>query len=220
MALSEYINELVPALKPGDTVQKAVDWMEEFKLSHLPVISENDVFLGVVDEDYLLTLNDWSVSFTSLGLLDDRLHVKAEKHIFDVFRFVEERNLDIVPVVDDGVFVGIITMMDLSKIFSEYVSASFEGGVIVLQMKMIDYSLAELARISESNGVKILSSSVLKVDDPYKVDVVLKFNTRDLSAVISAFERHELNVVEKYMNRNIADKTDENLQHFFRYLDI
>ena len=40
MIAEELINQLIPALKPSDTAEKAIIWMEEFKTNQLPVIEE------------------------------------------------------------------------------------------------------------------------------------------------------------------------------------
>ena len=38
MLVSDLITDEIPPLKLSDTVEMALDWMEQFKVSHLPVV--------------------------------------------------------------------------------------------------------------------------------------------------------------------------------------
>ena len=46
----------VPPLRPQDDVGRALDWMEEFKVSHLPVV-EGGRLVGLVKDQDLVVLN-------------------------------------------------------------------------------------------------------------------------------------------------------------------
>jgi acetoin utilization protein AcuB len=52
----ELISDEIPPLKPTDTAKKAVSWMEEFRVFHLPVVHKN-VFMGLISEAELLDMN-------------------------------------------------------------------------------------------------------------------------------------------------------------------
>ena len=56
MIAEELINQMIPALKPTDTAEKAILWMEELKTNQLPVI-ENRMFKGLITEDIILERN-------------------------------------------------------------------------------------------------------------------------------------------------------------------
>lgn len=218
--LTDYINELIPALKKEDTIQRAIDWMEEYKLSSLAVETEEGVFQGVVFENFLLEQIDWSLSISEIGLLDNKLCLSAEDHVFEAFKFVKERKIDLVPIVHDLKLIGVITLPDLTDAFGDYVSTTFTGGIVVINLKMIDYSLAEISRIAEMNGAKIISASTFTCDDPVNIDLVLKFNTMDLNGVVSAYERHDFKVIQSFFSGKRVDQTESNLSNFLKYLDV
>jgi acetoin utilization protein AcuB len=46
MTAKELINPMIPPLKPTDLLQKALDWMDEFKVNMLPVVDKGS-FLGL-----------------------------------------------------------------------------------------------------------------------------------------------------------------------------
>ena len=53
MLAQELINNSLPQLQLTDTVSKALQLMSDFKMTHLPVVSE-DKYLGMIGEDDLL----------------------------------------------------------------------------------------------------------------------------------------------------------------------
>ncbi|MEI9934505.1 MAG: hypothetical protein WDM71_06545 [Ferruginibacter sp.] len=52
MLAAELINTEIPALQLNDTVGKALQLFEDFRVTHLPVISDK-IFLGLKNEDAL-----------------------------------------------------------------------------------------------------------------------------------------------------------------------
>ena len=46
MIALDLISNDIPPLKPTDNGFVALEWMEEFKVSHLPVVNDNKKYLG------------------------------------------------------------------------------------------------------------------------------------------------------------------------------
>ena len=51
------LNDSISALKTSDTGQTALNWMEVFRISHLPIVNEQ-VFLGLISDTDIYDLND------------------------------------------------------------------------------------------------------------------------------------------------------------------
>ena len=64
MIASELISNVVPVLKPEDTCLQALNWMELFRVSHLPM-EQGKMYLGLVDDEMIYAHGD----------LNDRLDV-------------------------------------------------------------------------------------------------------------------------------------------------
>ena len=56
MTASQLIIESLPPIKLNEKCSKAVSWMSEFKISHLPVVNDN-TFEGIISEESLLDFN-------------------------------------------------------------------------------------------------------------------------------------------------------------------
>jgi hypothetical protein len=83
------------------------------------------------------------------------------------------------------------------------------GGIIVLEVNSIDYSMAQIAQIVESNNAKILSSYIMSSVDSTKLEVTLKINQVELSRIIRTFERYDYIIKESYQK----SEGDEDIQN-------
>ena len=57
MIAGELISNIIPPLRTSDTVRKALDRMNEFKVYHLPFVNEAQ-YLGLVSEEELMEARD------------------------------------------------------------------------------------------------------------------------------------------------------------------
>ena len=96
-----------------------------------------------------------------------------------------------------------------------------QGGILVLSMDLIDYSLAEISRYVEENNAKVISSTM--IEDPLdkgKIKLTLKINQMDLSRVVATLERFGYRVIGRYQeNRTDTDDKDR-IDMLMRYLNI
>src|SRR5690348_3300298 len=56
MIARDLINDSFPPLKPTDTGLKAIRWMEEFRLDHLPIVDGTN-YIGLISEQDILKLD-------------------------------------------------------------------------------------------------------------------------------------------------------------------
>ena len=214
------ITDEIPPLKHTDSGEKALRWMDEFKVSHLPVL-KNDNFVGVISEADLL---DKLALEESLDTLFDHLprpYVLETAHVYDVLKRMEESKLSIMPVLDsEEKYLGCTSIFHLLTSFANTGSIKETGGIIVLEINEHDYSMAQIAQIVESNNARILSSYILSSPDSTKIEVTLKINQLELSRIIRTFERYDYLVKETFQK----DASDNDIQIRFdslmNYLNI
>ena len=75
---------------------------------------------------------------------------------------------------DNNKYLGVITHRKLLYTIAKTATIQSVGGVIILEIEEIDYSLTEIASIVESNNAKILSSYIISNPDSKKIEVTLK----------------------------------------------
>jgi len=221
MIAEELINHMVPPLKVTDDAHKAIVWMEEFRCNYLPV-TENNRLMGFISEEIILETNDIGKGVGEFNLVGKDCFVGLDSHFFDILRIAGENKLNIVGVVnEEGLYVGVITVQDIMTSFAQTASVQMPGGILVLSMDLIDYSLAEICRYVEENKAKVISSTM--VEDPLdrgKIKLTLKINQLDLSRIVATLERFGYRVIGRYQEAPHDDDNKERLDMLMKYLNM
>lgn len=221
MIAQNLLSEVVPPLRLTDTGQKALNWMEIFRISHLPVV-DGKRLVGLISDKIIYDLNiiDKPVGDYSDNLLSPHIH--TNQHIYEVFLTISRLKLSAVPVLDlYDQYCGVITVFDLAQKFADLVAVQEPGGVIVLELNSIDYSLSQIAQIVEGNNAKILSFYVSPEVESRRMTVTLKINVIDLSAIIQTFVRYDYNIIAVYMDDSvISDLYDDRLDQLMKFMNI
>jgi acetoin utilization protein AcuB len=221
MIAQNLLSEVIPPLRLTDSGQKALNWMEIFRISHLPVVEEKRL-VGLISDKIIYDLNmiDKPVGDYSDHLLS--LHVYANQHIYEVFNAISVFKLSAVPVIDlYDQYCGVITVFDLAQKFADLVAVHNPGGVIVLELNSIDYSLSQIAQIVEGNNARILSFFLSPEVESKRMSVTLKINVVDLSAIIQTFVRYDYNIIAVYMDDSaINNMYDDRLDQLMKFMNI
>lgn len=221
MIAEELINQMIPPLKLTDTAAYAIVWMEEFRTKELPVV-DNGKFLGLIDEDQILELNDDTKKISEIDLKCTQCYIHESQYFYDVLKLAVDNNVELVGVInDEKEFVGVITIQDTVTAFAQTTPVQAAGSVVVLSMNSTDYSLAELSRLVEENNARILSSSI-KIDttDESMVKVTLKINLEDISSIIATFERFEYKIISRFQDAVVTDNDRDRVDELLKFLDI
>jgi len=219
MTAKHLISESIPPLKTSDTGEKAITWMNELHIAHLPIVN-NKKLLGVITEDDILDLTHPELTIEKQALSLARPFVYAHQHLYDVIKIVSDLQLTAIPVVDENEeYVGLITLERIIQQFAQLSSVQEPGGLIMLVMSTKDYSLAEIAQIVESNDASVLSAYVSSHTDSTKLEVTIKVNRLDLRQIIATFERYEYNVAASVQESDHYDYLKDRLDSLMNYLN-
>jgi CBS domain-containing protein len=221
MLAKDLISETVPPLRTSDSGQKALYWMDIFRISHLPIVNNED-FLGLIsDKDiYDHNMADEPIGNHSLSLFSP--YVTYDQHLYEVIELASRLNLSVVPVLDhNNHYLGVITLNDLIHYIADFAALKEPGAIIVLEMNVHDYALSQIAQIVESNDAKILSVCVTSHAISTKLEVTLKVNRTDISAIIQTFNRYNYIIKSTYMDEDDMNSFYENrYEMFMKYLNI
>lgn len=220
MFAAEIISDAIPSLRADDTVQKALDRMNDFKLKHLPVVNEVTL-LGLVSEDDLLNIDnhDTLLSDSAVNILN--VFVLSNVHTYDVIRLLSQLKLTAVPVLDQQKnYVGLISINNMVNAVAEQYAVNEPGGIIVLEISNRDNSLAHIAQIVEADNAQVLSSYVNSFEDSTRLEVTLKVNKTEITSLVASFERYDYLVKEVYNNTQIDDGSQERYDSFMNYLNV
>ena len=170
--------------------------------------------------------------FDAHGDLNDRLDVLQipvegtfvyeNYHIYDVICLAAGSLLSVVPVLDrKNNFVGSITLTDILRHLDTLLCVDQPGGILVLEVNRIDYSLAEVAQIVEYNEARVLSCYVSGNRDSQQLQITLKINTLNVDPILDTFIRYGYTVKNSFVTgEEEQDSLRERYGLLMKYLEL
>ncbi len=219
MLCKDLISNLIPALNIKDTAERALQIMEEYHLSQLPLLEKNN-YLGILTESELLDLDILNKSLEQLKIPIVQAGVLENAHAYEALKLVQDFNLLVVPVLDENrLYKGCIGQENLLQYLSNGTQYANEGGIIVLSTEVNNYSLSLIARLAESDNINILSVSNTLSSDGY-LQITLKTNKLDLRSFIASLERFNYELLEVHGMDRESVSVQDNYDSFMKYINI
>ncbi len=220
MLTSQLINQNIPQLKLQDTVAKAKLLINDFKLTHLPVIAEKK-YLGLISEEDLLDVDDDKATIEMIQQHFMLIYIQDDVHFLNAIGYCNQHETNVVPVIDKAAeFMGVITSDYLLKTIGDFSGANEIGGLIILEMERVHFSISEISRIVESNDCTILHLNTTTDAVTGILTVTLHINKKEISALLATFERYEYNVLHQFGTKIFDDTSDINYRNLMNYLDL
>lgn len=198
MSVSKIIEYDIPVLRPEDTGDKALQILEENNIFQVPVVA-NDQYIALIKQDDLLDWETPDKPVSASPFLHFSPAVYNNNHPYEALKVAHNFNLMVVPVIDrENKYVGALTRETLLSFIAEHSGLDNPGGIIVLEIKPLDYSLYEIVRVAESEEVTILSSSLYTNRSTGMLELTLKTNRTALDTLATTYERFGFTVKEVY----------------------
>jgi len=154
----------------------------------------------LVDPGRLGSLNVWEIARTLSGLTLKDVMTKAKDVITvgqnitieETARIMVEKKIGCLPVVEEGIVIGIITETDLLAHLMEILAVRVPGVRMTVRMPDIRGELAKLVSVIAAQGWGILAcGGVPAPKEPGKWDAVVKIQYVSKEEVVAAFEQVE-----------------------------
>jgi acetoin utilization protein AcuB len=213
------ISNIVAPLHKDDTGEQALSTMNVYHVKHLPIVDQKEL-ISLLSEDDILN-NDLDATIGSYKIPSANIFCFEGEHLFEVMQKMAMNKLTVLPVIDKAnLFLGLITMEDIIQYFGESYSFTERGSIIILETNRQSYSLSEIARIAESEGILIFSSFITSNIDTTVLYVTLKLNSFDVSRLISAFQRYDYTVSGTFTEEEYIDTLKERYDSLMNYLSV
>jgi acetoin utilization protein AcuB len=166
-------------ITPDVSVLEATERMQRERVRRYPVIGEGTL-VGIVSLDDLLraspsavtSLNVWEVSYVlsqvKVGdvMTKDVITVTEFTPLEEAAKIMLDRKIGGLPVVRDGVLLGIITESDIFRIFAGLLGATEPGIRISVLAPYYKGSLAQLSTAIAQRGGLITAFNIFRGEDP------------------------------------------------------
>ncbi|MGB4205570.1 MAG: CBS domain-containing protein [Bacteroidales bacterium] len=220
MIAKNLLSNTIAPLMPDETFIKALSLMDEYKISHLPVVNGTE-YIGLLAEENIYIENRFEDTIGQHMQSLVKHYVDEYCHIFDVLNMFSEEMLSLLPVLDNyHRYLGVITLDTLMQHFPVITSINNPGAIIVLERSQNDYSLSEIAQIIESNDAKILSMFITSVPDSTMLEISIKINRMEIGPVLQTFDRYNYFIKATYGESSYYDDLKDRYDNLMTYLDI
>jgi predicted transcriptional regulator len=225
MIAKDLINPLIPHASPTDDFGKLTVLMDDFRVNHLPVVEDStSVFRGFISNEMLYEQDSPhnNGALATYELSTENCTVYEDQHFYEILKAMTECNSEMIAVLShEDIFLGVITVGELLQAFSKTIAVQSPGGIIVASIKKIDYSLAEITRLIEADGAKVIGCYLL--DDDENTDslkITLKLDKKDVSHIVATLERFNYQIVSLFQEEKIISNEKERLDILMKYLNI
>jgi acetoin utilization protein AcuB len=186
-------------ISPTTKAAEAENIMSENKVRHLPVVGDGKRLEGLVTRqsltikpDMLGSLNVWEITRYLANMtvkdlmvrLGEVITIGPDKTIERAARTMSEHKIGCLPVIEDGVVVGIITEVDLMNAFQMMLGLPASGVRVTVRMPNKSGEFSKLTAALSNNGWGVMgigSFPSFRKEGHY--DVVLKIPGVDVEAV-------------------------------------
>jgi predicted transcriptional regulator len=218
MMASAFIDPSIVPLKISDSVAVAIDFFKEFSVRQLPVVQDN-ICIGI------LSLDEIEEELADIPVLDfinlSYSFASTYDHIYEVMRAISEQSVTLFPIIDENNnYLGCITLTSLFKNYINCAAFSQPGSIVVLEMDKKNYSLAEIARIVESENKVILSSLLSSNGESDRLEITLKLNSAQIQNLLSTFERFGYNIKATFDEEDVKDTLKNRYESLMTYLNV
>jgi acetoin utilization protein AcuB len=205
MLVKEYMTRHPMMAEPQMSILEARDFMAKHDIRHLPVAGDGKRLLGLITRQSLLvepgrlgSLDVWEISryLSTMTVGDvmidaaDVVTTGPETTLEDAARIMVEHRIGCLPVVEEGIVVGLITETDLLRQLMEMMATKQPGTRVAVHMPYRRGELAKLVAAIAAQGWGIMAlGGATAAKDPDGWAAVVKLRITDRQAIIDALSR-------------------------------
>ena len=216
--ITDFLNTNIKALRITDSVADAQDLFSEYPFSHFPVLDDG-VYIGCADaEDTELmdidkTMDDMRYSF-------DHFFVRDTTIWLDVLEVFAKNETNLVPVLnDENKYMGYYEITDIIKFFDQTPFLKEQGGILVVEKGVQEYSMSDVAQIVESNNGRLLGLFISE-SEMHKVQITVKISMGGLSEIIQTFRRYNYDIISEHQEDAYLNTLKDRSDYLDKYLNI
>jgi len=207
MIVKDYMTKHPVMIEPAISIVEAQGIMAETKVRHLPVVEEGKRLVGLITQETLrvpptklTSLNVWEITrlLSDLTVKDvmvkgkDVITIEPNATIEEAARVMVENKIGCLPVLEEGIVIGILTDTDMMAHLMEMLAAPVPSVRVTMRMPTVKGELARLVAAISAQGWGIWAlGGVFAPKDPDKWDAVFKISDAPRDQVVAALSKVE-----------------------------
>lgn len=216
--ITNYITNDFRAIDSQETIASVQDFFADVNFSHFPVV-EDGVFIGSIAADDVETF-DTDKNAIDYKYALERFFARKSMIWLDVLEVFSKNHTNTIPVLDENnSYIGYYEMEDIMKFFQETPFLKEQGGIIIVQKALLDYSMGQVTQIVESNNGKILGCFVSEADLE-NVQITVKIGIGPMNEIIQTFRRYNYEIISEHQEDAYINSLKERSDYLDKYLNI
>lgn len=216
--ITNYITNDFRAIDSQETIASVQDFFADLNFSHFPVL-ENGIFIGSIASDDVETF-DTDKKVIDYKYTLERFFARKSMMWLDVLEVFAKSHTNAVPVLDENnAYIGYYEMEDIMKFFQETPFLKEQGGIIIVQKGLLDYSMGQVTQIVESNNGKILGCFVSEADLE-NVQITIKIGVGPMNEIIQTYRRYGYEIISEHQEDAYINSLKERSDYLDKYLNI
>ncbi len=218
LEINDYINNDFKAIDSSDSIESVVNFFQEARFSHFPVVEEG-VYIGCISSEEVENL-DFSKKISDYRYALKGFFARTTMFWIDVLEVFSRNNTTVIPVLnDENNYVGYYEISEVIGNFYETPFVKDFGGVIIVEKSILDFTMSQVVQIVESNEGKILGLYVSNTT-PDKVQVTIKIVLGGMNEILQTFRRYEYDIVSEHKEDIFLDNLKDRSAYLDKYLSI
>lgn len=216
--ISEYLNRGIRPIDSRESISSIKDFFSEEHFTHFPVL-EDSVYIGSISTDDADTFDE-SKDLSHYRYALQGFFARTGMSWLDVLELFARNETNVVPVLDENnKYTGYYEVSDIIALFNETPFIKEQGGIIVVEKGIADYSIGQITQIVESDNGKILGLfiSETSVDS---VQVTIKITIGGINDIIQTFRRYNYTIISEHQEDNYINNLKDRSDYLDRYLNI
>ena len=216
--INDYITNDYKAINSQETIAEVQDFFAEVSYSHFSVIDEG-IYIGCIAADDIETFDsDKKVSDYKYTL--EGFFARKNMIWLDVLEVFAKNHTNVVPVLDEeNNYTGYYELEDIVKFFHETPFLKEQGGIIIIEKSILDYSMSQITQIVESNNGKLLGLFVSEASTD-KIQITLKIALGGMNEIIQTFRRYNYEIISEHQEDNYLNNLKERSEYLDKYLNM
>ena len=165
----KYIRHDDLVIRLTDSLYHVYEIFDEYRVSHLPIVSDKGKFLGLLSEKEAFDMYDTQRNIKENNIPFQKDFLEMSASLFQGMKIMSDHQLSLIPIIcDKEMYKGYLLPIDLITQLGLNTSISTQGGLISLKIQNNDYSLNEIQDVSKGSFEVILG-----YDFAYKTSKIL-----------------------------------------------
>ncbi|QDO92914.1 CBS domain-containing protein [Formosa sediminum] len=219
MNISQYIINDIKPLSTSDKISDMQLLFNQLTFTHIPVKNSDDRYIGCLSEtDAYCFEKDKLLSDYSYAA--EGFFVRENANWLDVLEIFAQNATNIMPVLNaENRYLGYYELNDIIALFHQTPFFAEDGGTLVIEKGLDDYSFSEISQIVESNKGKLLGAFISKMENDL-VQLTLKIGNSSLNDIIQTFRRYDYNIISGHEDDSYIESLKDRSNYLTKYLNM